>query len=138
MDFHTTPCPLFSPQAGAEASVADGAGMTAMHLAAGAGSLGCLQTLLGAGASASPHPERERGATPLYLALESGHNDVVKALLDGGADVGEPVCAAQQLSFFNSNHRVLCHWRVFETHARTSLIPVGSLRQQQQQQPLRD
>lgn len=49
-----------------------------------AGNLGVVRKILGAGAN--PNMRRQDGATPLMLASEEGHTEVVRALLEHGAD----------------------------------------------------
>jgi ankyrin repeat protein len=65
-------------------------GLTALHMAAAAGCLGCVQQLLGAGASmmvrtvdldmASP-VQYPAGSTPLHLAAQRGHIAILQAML---------------------------------------------------------
>lgn len=65
--------------------VTSGEKRTALHLAARAGSLGCVRTLLDAGANVNYRDVYER--TALCLAVLTGAMDVVTLLLDRGADV---------------------------------------------------
>jgi ankyrin repeat protein len=70
---------------GANASVAQSDGLTALHVAAQAGNLEIARLLLEA--RADVRAETRIGAyTPLHLAAGGGHADVVGALLDAGAD----------------------------------------------------
>ena len=79
-------------------------GLTALHMAAAAGCLGCVQQLLGAGASmmvrtvdldmASP-VQYPAGSTPLHLAAQRGHIAILQAMLQvrartSSASVGFP------------------------------------------------
>ena len=55
---------------------------TALHMAALAGRLAVAQALLAAGAAVQPRAgEKLHGATPLYLAAQSGHTELAKTLL---------------------------------------------------------
>ena len=72
---------------GADATVARGDGMTALHWAADRGDAVMATALLRAGAKLDAKTN-VGGYTPLHVASKSGSAAVVKALLDGGADVG--------------------------------------------------
>lgn len=65
--------------------VRDGQGMTALHLAARAGAVHAVRTLLGAGAR--PDPVDADGRTPLLWAVQLGQVAVAEALLTADADV---------------------------------------------------
>ena len=71
---------------GADATVARGDGMTALHWAADRGDAMMATALLRAGAKLDAKTN-VGGYTPLHVASKSGSAAVVKALLDGGADV---------------------------------------------------
>jgi len=59
-------------------------GLTALLYAARSGCYACVEALIGAGSDVNvPTPE---GVTPLMIALDNGHNDVAKLLLDRGAN----------------------------------------------------
>jgi ankyrin repeat protein len=61
-------------------------GLTALLYAARDGCYECVDALVTAGADVNrPTPE---GVTPLMIALDNGHNDVAKLLLDRGANPG--------------------------------------------------
>ena len=70
---------------GADPNAAQADGLTALHWAALNDELGMAQVLLYAGATVSP-VTRVGGYNPLHLASRSGHGEVVRALLEAGAD----------------------------------------------------
>ena len=72
---------------GADPNVAQGDGLTALHLAAQGGNLEIAEVLLGAGAMVEAQT-RIGGYTPLHLASGGGHASVVGALLEAGANAG--------------------------------------------------
>ncbi|MBL0170892.1 MAG: ankyrin repeat domain-containing protein [Gemmatimonadaceae bacterium] len=72
---------------GADATVARGDGMTALHWAADRGDAAMATALLRAGAKLDAKTN-VGGYTPLHVASKSGRGAVVKALLEGGADAG--------------------------------------------------
>ncbi|NWW70444.1 ASB3 protein, partial [Climacteris rufus] len=61
-------------------------GLCAVHLSARHGSVGCLRVLLEAGADLN-NVTTESATTPLFLAVENKHAEVVKFLLQHGANV---------------------------------------------------
>ncbi|KAK9834186.1 hypothetical protein WJX81_006554 [Elliptochloris bilobata] len=70
-------------------------GLTAMHIAAAVGSLGCVRALLGAGASLMVRTVDldmpslltcPPGSTPLHLAAQHGHVSILQAMLQAQAD----------------------------------------------------
>ncbi|XP_063300035.1 ankyrin repeat and SOCS box protein 3 isoform X1 [Pelobates fuscus] len=63
-------------------------GETALHLAAKSGSVSCTQLLLQVGAEMNDVTNEE--ITPLFLAVESGHKDVVKLLIKHKANINGP------------------------------------------------
>ena len=71
--------------AGADPDVAQGDGLTALHLAAEAGQLQIMELLLRAGADVEP-TTRIGHYTPLHLASLTGQVDAVRLLLDAGAN----------------------------------------------------
>ena len=72
-------------RSGADANVAQGDGITPLHLAAERGDLALAKLLLDA--KARVEAKTRIGAyTPLHLASQGGHADVVEALLGAGAD----------------------------------------------------
>lgn len=70
---------------GADPDVAQGDGLTALHLAAQQGNLEIVQPLIGAGANVEAKT-RIGDYTPLHLASGGAHASVVRALIDAGAD----------------------------------------------------
>ncbi|XP_018119880.1 ankyrin repeat and SOCS box protein 3 isoform X1 [Xenopus laevis] len=60
-------------------------GESALHLAAKSGSVRCAQILLQAGAD--PNEVTNEETTPLFLAVEGGHKEVVKLLLKNKANI---------------------------------------------------
>ncbi|MDE0650398.1 MAG: ankyrin repeat domain-containing protein, partial [Gammaproteobacteria bacterium] len=70
---------------GVDPNLAQGDGLTALHLAAREGHLEVVGILIGAGAETGA-ATRIGDYTPLHLASGGGHADVVDALLGGGAD----------------------------------------------------
>ncbi|XP_040467705.1 ankyrin repeat and SOCS box protein 3 isoform X1 [Falco naumanni] len=74
-------------------------GMCALHLSARYGSLESVRVLLEAGAD--PNEVTTEATTPLFLAVENGHADIVNLLLQHGANVKGPHC----WSGWNSLHQ---------------------------------
>ena len=72
---------------GADPNVAQGDGLTALHVAAQEGNLEIARLLLDAGANVEAKT-RIGGYTPLHLASGSAHTAVVSALLGAGANIG--------------------------------------------------
>jgi ankyrin repeat protein len=72
-------------QGGADPNAAQADGLTALHWAALNDEVPIAQVLLYAGATVSP-VTRVGGYTPLHLASQNGHGQMVLALLEGGAD----------------------------------------------------
>ncbi len=72
---------------GADPNVAQGDGLTALHLAVQEGNLEMAEVLLGAGARVEAKT-RIGGYTPLHLASRGAHTSVVRALIEAGADPG--------------------------------------------------
>ena len=72
-------------QQGADPNAAQPDGLTALHWAALNDKLGIAEILLYAGAAISP-VTRIGGYTPLHLASQSGHGEVVRKLLEAGAN----------------------------------------------------
>ena len=70
---------------GKDPNLAQGDGLTALHIAAQAGNLEIARLLLDARAGVDAKT-RIGGYTPLHVASEGAHLEVVRALLDGGAD----------------------------------------------------
>ncbi|SVB86785.1 uncharacterized protein METZ01_LOCUS239639, partial [marine metagenome] len=71
---------------GADPNVAQGDGLTALHLAAQQGSLEIARLLIGSGANVKAKT-RIGDYTPLHLASGGAHTSVVRALIDAGADL---------------------------------------------------
>ena len=74
-------------RAGTDPNVAQGDGLTALHVAAQGGNLDIAKALIDAKANVEAK-SRLGGYTPLHLAAQGGHVTVVRALLDGGAVAG--------------------------------------------------
>ena len=72
---------------GADPNVAQGDGLTPLHLAAQEGRLEIAEILLGAGANVEAKT-RIGDYTPLHLASGGAHASVVNALIEAGADPG--------------------------------------------------
>ena len=72
---------------GADPNVAQGDGLSALHLAAQKGNLEVVELLLGAGAKVEAKTQIGE-YRPLHLASEGAHAAVVRALLEAGADPG--------------------------------------------------
>jgi ankyrin repeat protein len=72
---------------GADPNVAQGDGLTALHVAAQEGNLEIAEVLLDAGARIEAQT-RIGGYTPLHLASGGAHASVVGALLEAGANTG--------------------------------------------------
>lgn len=71
---------------GADVMARNDRGLTALHAAAYRGDLASAQVLLGAGAAVNDAADKFK-VTPLILASEENHPDVVTALLDHGANL---------------------------------------------------
>lgn len=78
---------------GADPNLAQGDGLTALHLAAREGHLEVVAILINAGAETSA-TTRIGDYTPLHLAGGAGHADVVGALLGAGANPGAVTTAS--------------------------------------------
>ncbi|MBN1239615.1 MAG: ankyrin repeat domain-containing protein [Gammaproteobacteria bacterium] len=76
-------------QDGADASMPQADGATALHWAAYHGDVALAELLLAAGADASA--ANRNGSTPLWLAASHGDAAMIAALLEGGADANEPL-----------------------------------------------
>jgi ankyrin repeat protein len=74
-------------RAGTDPNVAQGDGLTALHVAAEKGNLEIARALIEARANVETKT-RLGGYTPLHLAAQGGHLTVAQALIDGGAAVG--------------------------------------------------
>ena len=72
-------------QQGEDVNAAQSDGLTALHWAALNNDLDMAKLLLYAGATVKP-ATRVGGYTPLHLASRSGHSEVMRAMLDAGAD----------------------------------------------------
>ena len=72
---------------GADPDVAEGDGLTALHLAAQEGNLEIAKLLIGGGANVEAKT-RIGASTPLHLASAGAHTSVVLALINSGADPG--------------------------------------------------
>ena len=71
---------------GASINAQNGAGRTAIHIAANSGHLSCVQYLISQGAEINITDTRFR-MTPLHLSAAAGNEKIVKVLLEKGADV---------------------------------------------------
>ena len=76
-----------SSRNGADPDVAEGDGLTALHLAAQEGNLEIAKLLIGGGANVEAKT-RIGASTPLHLASAGAHTSVVLALINSGADPG--------------------------------------------------
>ena len=72
-------------ECGASPAGRDAAGLTALQLAAAAGSSDCVVELVNAGAGLDC---RAGGRTALQLAAAAGHQDIASILINRGADTG--------------------------------------------------
>jgi uncharacterized protein len=85
---------------GAAVDAADPMGMTPLHKAAVFNRVRCAEMLLAKGAKIDPLA-RKYGAlrlAPIHLAAEEGRNDMVKCLLQHGADVNTPTEGANRIT----------------------------------------
>ncbi len=73
--------------AGADVNLADGEGNTALGNAAGSGDRRAVELLLDHGAEVNPQTKFH----PLYRAAVNGHVELVRRLLDAGADIDAPI-----------------------------------------------
>ncbi len=89
----------------ADVDAAQGDGMTALHWAAMKGDLEMAQMLMYAGANVKA-TTRLGAYTPLFLASQSGHADVMDALIKGGADpkAGDPAGTTPLMEAAASGH----------------------------------
>ena len=71
---------------GVDSNVADAHGRTALTLAAGQGHTVIVDLLLAGGAWADPHEDYDIYETPLMAAVIGGHLEIVKKLIEGGAN----------------------------------------------------
>lgn len=69
---------------GASIEIQDAGGRTALHVAAENGHVRTVETFLGH--TSLIDVSDTLGRTPLHLAIEQGHEDIVRLLLDSGAD----------------------------------------------------
>ena len=69
---------------GADPSVADGQGLTAMHYASVYGSMELIQTLIAHGPAGLVFREAPGGETSLYVACQQGHREIAMALIEAG------------------------------------------------------
>ncbi|XP_062979899.1 ankyrin repeat and SOCS box protein 3 [Elgaria multicarinata webbii] len=74
-------------------------GSCPIHLSASRGSLECVAILLES--EADPNELTNEEAPPLFLAVENGHIDVIKLLLQHGANINGPHCWSE----WNSLHQ---------------------------------
>jgi len=103
---------LLGYQVSVDASASDG--FTALALAAQNGRLSCAKTLLEAGADKNLGPRLdswyEERRTPLLLAVERGHEDVVELLLSVGANIehDDPrQCTPIEIAAYAGNERMV-------------------------------
>lgn len=85
---------------GAVVDTADAAGMTPLHRAAVFNHVRCAEMLIARDANITPLA-RKYGAlrlAPIHLAAEAGHNDMVKCLLQHGAEVNTPTEGANRIT----------------------------------------
>lgn len=74
-------------------------GMTLLHLAAGLGLVGLVESLLAHGADVNAG-DSERGRWPLLAAIEAGHLEVAQLLLARGADPKSEDARGRSMLFF--------------------------------------
>lgn len=100
-------------EAGVDANSAGPLGETALHTCARTGNPAAVKVLLASGAAVDP-VEAWRGQTPLMWAAAEGHTDVMKLLIEAGADV-------------NARSRII-HWERQRTdEPRDKWLPPGGL-----------
>ena len=73
---------------GAQVDSENSTGETPLHFAARFGKLSSLKLLIGFGAKIDPKSKHTR-STPLLIASESGHESIIRELLDSGAKKSE-------------------------------------------------
>jgi hypothetical protein len=67
---------------GADVMRTDGAGKTALHLAAECGSEGCMRAVLGTGQTADLNVPDYLGPTPIFSAVQAGNEAAARVLLE--------------------------------------------------------
>lgn len=77
-------------KAGADVEAKSPDGFTPLHLAAFFGNLGTVKALLKRGARVDPVSENDLGVRPLNSAVAGPHPEIVRVLLEHGADPNEP------------------------------------------------
>ncbi|KAM9257732.1 ankyrin repeat and SOCS box protein 3 isoform 2-T2 [Cariama cristata] len=95
-------------------------GMCALHLSACHGALESVRVLLEAGTD--PNEVTTEATTPLFLAVENGHADIVKFLLQHGANVKGP----HSWSGWNSLHQAAFQvtWADINCQAKDRATPL--------------
>ncbi|KAM4601536.1 B-cell lymphoma 3 protein homolog isoform 2-T2 [Polymixia lowei] len=74
-------------RAGADPGALDRNGQTALHLCCEYGRQDCLSVVLSRSSSAHLEIRNFEGLSPLHLAVQGGHKDLARMLLDAGADI---------------------------------------------------
>lgn len=104
-------------------------GSTCAHIAAGKGSVSVLEELMKFDKNVVTNSRNKlTDSTPLHIATEGGHFDVVKMLMDSGASASDENKVGQRqhvlsLNFHTVRLSVCAEARVLRVHMQYAIIP---------------